>query len=56
MRGYSEIVEWLYSVKPDINISIENNKIFNDKNIGQIKDEIIFVIEDILEENKLFKK
>ena len=34
---------------------IENNKRFNDKNIGQIKNEIIVVIEDILNENKLFK-
>ena len=34
---------------------IENNKRFNDKSIGQIKNEIIVVIEDILNENKLFK-
>ena len=34
---------------------IENNKRFDDKSIGQIKNEIIVVIEDILNENKLFK-
>jgi hypothetical protein len=34
---------------------IENNKRFNNKTIGQIKNEIILVIEDILNENKLFK-
>ena len=34
---------------------IENNKRFNDISIGQIKNEIILVIEDILNENKLFK-
>jgi hypothetical protein len=34
---------------------IENNKRFNNKIIGQIKNEIILVIEDILNENKLFK-
>ncbi len=34
---------------------IENNKRFNDKSIGQIKNQIILVIEDILNENKLFK-
>jgi hypothetical protein len=33
---------------------IENNKRFNNKTIGQIKNEIILVIEDILDENKLF--
>ena len=34
---------------------IENNQIFNNENIDQIKNEIILVIEDILDENKLFK-
>ena len=34
---------------------IENNMRFNDEIIGQIKNEIILVIEDILNEKKLFK-
>ena len=35
---------------------IENNQKFNKENIYQIKNEIILVIEDILDENKFFQK
>ena len=38
-----------------LNGEIENNKRFNDKSITKIKNEIILVIEDILNEDKLFK-
>ena len=35
---------------------IENNQKFNNENIDQIKNEIILVIDDILDKNKLFEK
>ena len=38
-----------------LNGEIENIKRFNVKSIGRIKNEIILIIEDILNENKLFK-
>jgi len=38
-----------------LNGEIENDKRFNDKSITKIKNEIILVIEDILNEDKLFK-